>query len=166
MRKAFMLLRNELNIAESEIETIVYLVIRFEAEVVFIQSKETLQVFGFPDNMAEFVRKPPAFHPNYIPSQVKPRENEELRSQVRFHAFLGRLGHVLSSLGLSCLQMGFFRFDSYVAELFEHQRNFQNVSMFFNYLLSISKQEERLYGTCRLLSTERAETEGEANKFL
>jgi hypothetical protein len=68
MRKAFTLLSTELQIEDpTEIDTIVYLVMRFEAELVLLQSKENYQIFGFPDEMEKYVKIPSILHSNFSP---------------------------------------------------------------------------------------------------
>jgi len=67
MRKAFTLLSKELLIDDlTEIDTIVYLVMRFEAELIMIQSQEKLIIFGFPD-MSKYVKTPAKLHSSYSP---------------------------------------------------------------------------------------------------
>ena len=43
------------------------------------------------------------------------------------------------------MQPAVFQFDAFMTELFEHQRNGTNPTIFFNYIHSILKQDERLY---------------------
>lgn len=68
MKKCWQLLSKDLFIDDpDEIDTIVYLVMKFEAEVTVLQSKETENyIYGFPVRFDEIIPPPEKFHPNYI----------------------------------------------------------------------------------------------------
>lgn len=141
--RAFTLLKRELLITDdSEIDTIVFQVMVFEARVVQIQSQNTKLISGFPDQIHKYAKMPKVFHPNSLPDEV-----EELRILIMLHSYT--IFAWVTDRGLKFLefflQLGQFRFDSFVAELFEHQRDFKNVSVFFSYIHSILRQDERMY---------------------
>ncbi|ODN06034.1 Endothelin-converting enzyme 1 [Orchesella cincta] len=68
MRKAWRLLARDLYIGgEEEIDTIVYLVMKFEAELSIIRTKGAeSSVFGFPSNFNSYVPKPEKYHSNFV----------------------------------------------------------------------------------------------------
>ncbi|CAL8083449.1 unnamed protein product [Orchesella dallaii] len=68
MRKAWRLLSHLVYVnGDEEIETIIYLVMKFEAELSIIRSKGAeSSVFGFPANFNQNVPKPAKFHSNYV----------------------------------------------------------------------------------------------------
>ena len=67
VRKSFELLKNFLLIKDKdELETIVYQVVRFEAELFTLQGKGlSTRVFGFPNNMDKYVKVPKKLHVNW-----------------------------------------------------------------------------------------------------
>ncbi|CAG7831848.1 unnamed protein product [Allacma fusca] len=117
MRKALKLMQKELRIRDdNELDIIVYVVMRFEAELYTLQSKSdnsasnnVPNIFGFPDNMDQYVRKPK-------------------RSSSWFQVPTGR-----------------FSWADFIDELFvKDSKDKEKPDFLFNYLYSILSQRDRI----------------------